>query len=383
LGEDDRELVMEPIELIQGTLEDNPNSSMRFIGRVAMSRTLRTYLINLMSFNYWESKDSSILDEQIVKPVFIVGLNRSGTTYLQNLLASNPKFRTTRFCEMVAPYGESGDLHLNSINHKTYDWTRDPRLDFAQDTLDSQMGSDNKEWLGIHAQVADCPEEDFIILEHIGRSYSIACPYPSEDYRSWLFDDNFKELKRIYPFHKRFLKHLQHQIRGDRWILKMPFHLFTLDSLLDEYPDAKIVWMHRNPLQTMASWSSLVYNARREMIESVDKSSIGPQELVAMRTMINNAINARSRMDDDIFLDVSYEKLVADPLSVARDVHDFMEEAGCDLSHVERFIENDRANTNYKPHRYTLEEFGLDTDMVEDGFADYNAFTKRLKMMKY
>jgi len=382
LGDDDRALVMEPTDIIQAALESDPKSNMCFIGRVAMSRTFRTYLINLMALNHWEKRDSTILEEKIIKPVFIVGLNRSGTTFLQNLLASDPKFRTTRFCEMVAPYGESGDLHLNGLDHKNYNWKCDPRLGFAQDTLDSQMGSDNKQWLGIHAQVADGPEEEFIILEHIGRSYSIACPYPSNEYRSWLFDNNCKELKRVYPFHKRFLQHLQHQIRGDRWILKMPFHLFTLDALLDEYPDAKIVWMHRNPIQTIASWSSLVYNARTQMIDDVDKKSIGYNELVAMRTMIESAINARNHMDQNIFLDISYENLIADPLTVVKRVHNFIEEGDCDVSYVERFIENDRMTTKYKPHKYTLEEFGLTEVMVDENFSEYNNFTDKLGVMK-
>lgn len=99
--------------------------------------------------------------------------------------------------------------------------------------------------MSIHAQTAGSPEEDFMIMEQCGRCYSICTEFDVPSYKEWLFADNYKNMKEAYIFHKRFLMHLQHQRAGKQWLLKMPFHLFTLDALFDTYKDANIIFTHR------------------------------------------------------------------------------------------------------------------------------------------
>eukprot|EP00915_Cephaloidophora_sp_WS-2016_P002257 GHVH01003012.1.p1 GENE.GHVH01003012.1~~GHVH01003012.1.p1 ORF type:complete len:4454 (-),score=762.62 GHVH01003012.1:53-12439(-) len=376
LGED-REMIIEPSEILQTTLDENEDIEPSFTGRVALSRTFRSYMVNMMSMNRWERIRPHILHEKIVAPVFVVGLNRSGTTFMQNLIASDSRFRSTRFCEMVCPYGSDGLLEIEGVDQRDYDWTKDPRVPFAQETLDTQMGSENDEWLGIHAQVAWMPEEDFVIMEHIGRSYSICCPYPSTEYRDWLFEDNFAKMKEAYGFHKRFLQHLQTQIRSEKWVLKMPFHLFALDAVLEQYPDAKIVFMHRDPVNTIASWSSLVHAARSQMMKDVSKKDIGDVELDTMGRMMQEAIKFRSQCDPSIILDVSYESLVEDPAKVVERVFDFLEMDNSRSDGVADYIKQNLEERKVKAgkrHKYTLEEFGLDEDRVREQFKGYYEF---------
>ena len=123
-------------------------------------------------------------------------------------------------------------------------YLQDPRIKFAQEVLDSQLAL-SEEWISIHAQSAELPEEDFVMLEHCGRCYPICTEFNVPSYRKWLYANDFQEMKNAYRFHKRFLQHLQYQRVADRWLLKMPFHLFTLDALFETYPDARIIFMHR------------------------------------------------------------------------------------------------------------------------------------------
>merc|ERR1719342_632506 len=150
--------------------------------------------MNLMAMSEKERLDPSVLQRKISRPIFIVGLNRSGTTFLQNLLSNH--FRSVHYLEMVCPYGDNGKLNISGKKNSEYDWDKDPRLPTAQDVLDAQLGQ-NDQWLGIHNQKASGPEEEFLIMEHIGRSYSFMAMADAPNYREWLYSNDFQELSLL------------------------------------------------------------------------------------------------------------------------------------------------------------------------------------------
>lgn len=367
LEPEDLDMMLEPVVLVQEELK-TPS----FVGRVALQRTARGYLVNLLAMVRQERIQPNILKEKIDAPLFIVGLNRSGTTFLQNMLAADPRLRTTRFCEMVNPYGMNGDVILQNIRQENHNWHEDPRLQAARDILEVQMGTDDS-WLGIHYQSAEGPEEEFPIFEHVGRSYSLLSPVDAPEFREWLCANNCEEMKNGYKWHKRFLQHLQSQVRGEKWILKMPFHLFALDAVFEEYPDAKVIFMHREPAQTIPSWSSLVCTARRTMATECDQLKVGAEELDGMSLMMEQALKFRSeneQLTKDRFLDLKYTDLLANPINIAKQVYDHIgiEWKDYATAYIEK---NKKDRKNLTIHKYTLEDFGLDKKMVNDKFSDY------------
>lgn len=275
LGED-HDYFMNPLRILKDSLLQESNPS--FCGKLAMFRTVRQQLMNLMYMEKMRHQHPEIEQQEIKEPLIIVGLNRTGTTFLQNIMATDISNRSARYCEMIAPYGNNGEYCQKGLSNDPESWKhvsettsavsvittgfsflrrllhrclvpalcfmQDPRIKFAQEVLDSQLAL-SEEWISIHAQSAELPEEDFVILEHCGRCYSICTEFNVPSYRKWLYANDFQEMKNAYKFHKRFLQHLQYQRVADRWLLKMPFHLFTLDALFETYPDARIIFMHR------------------------------------------------------------------------------------------------------------------------------------------
>ncbi|CDI76871.1 Soraphen polyketide synthase A, related, related [Eimeria acervulina] len=372
LGED-HDYFMKPLHILKDSLLQESNPS--FCGKLAMFRTVRQQLMNLMYMEKMRIEHPEIEQQEIKEPLIIVGLNRTGTTFLQNIMATDISNRSARYCEMIAPYGNNGDYCQKGLSNDPESWKHDPRIKFAQEVLDSQLAL-SEEWISIHAQSAELPEEDFVMLEHCGRCYSICTEFNVPSYRKWLYANDFQEMKNAYRFHKRFLQHLQYQRVADRWLLKMPFHLFTLDALFETYPDARIIFMHRDPKDTLASWASLVRCAQQSLLDSVNPTELGKLELEAMSSMINQALDFRASRPDlkDQILDVQYKDLIENPLGTVSKIYSHFKIPLTEQARLRmtEFCQEDKKTRNkLSKHQYTLEDVSLTKAMVEKAFGQY------------
>ncbi|EZG44549.1 putative type I fatty acid synthase [Gregarina niphandrodes] len=382
---DDFGLMLEPVlkpfsdELTESKISIGGGANMSFIGKLSLFRTSKQYLINMLVMTDKEKLYPVIRQQVIRRPLVITGLNRSGTTFLQNLLCQDKKNRGVLYLEQVALYGENGEFDQHGLPDD-YDIRSDPRGRYAQDLLDAQLGMTD-EWMLIHAQDAYKPEEEFLIMEHSGRSYSICVEFAVKSYRNWLLGldqpetDRFKELKVGYDFHHRFLQHLQWQRRGgDRFLLKMPFHLFALDALFDKYPDAQVVMTHRDPVEVMGSWCSLVTHARERTSNNVDPKEIGAVELRDMSTMIDCGIQYRKAHPEraNQFTDVQFHELISNPIETVKKIYEKfqlpLEQTTVDA--MTEFINTDRAQKKQR-HHYTLDNAGLNEEKVRGAFKNY------------
>lgn len=387
----DAEFYLEPItKPLQDAIGDGSQVPFSFIGKLSLYRTSKQYLVNLLAMTEMEKRYPEILEEKIEAPLIIIGLNRSGTTFLQNLLDKDRGNRSILYMEQICPYGANAecvhtrDADGNPDAHKIFnqpidvDLSSDFRAAQAQEVLDTQNGL-TEEWMLIHAQDALKPEEEFLIMEHSGRSYSISVAFGSGDYTEFLFKDDFKEMARAYTFHKRFLQHLQHQRKSERVLLKMPFHLFTLAAMLETYPDAKVVMMHRDPVQVMGSWCSLVTHARARTLFRVDSAEIGRSELQTMSLMMNRAIEYRQSIrgsaTEKQFLDVQFEDLVQNPMAQVETIykHFNLPLTSQSRTAMEAYVAEYDASKrkSNRRHQYSLQDAGLTDADVMKAFANY------------
>ncbi|KFG37318.1 putative type I fatty acid synthase, partial [Toxoplasma gondii GAB2-2007-GAL-DOM2] len=373
MGREGEDFFLHPWRVLQESARRE--CDLLFGGQLAVYRTVRHYFMNVMYLADAQAKCPEIEKQEIQAPLIIVGLNRTGTTFLQNLMSTDPSNRSLRYCEMIAPYGPDGNYRPKGLPNTEESWKKDPRIPFAQEILDSQLGL-SEEWMAIHTQRAELPEEDFVIFEHCGRCYSICTEFSVPSYREWLASDNYKETRKAYSFHKRFLQHLQWQRPAKRWLLKMPFHLFTLEALFETYPDAKIIFMHRDPKETMGSWASLVKHAQQSLMDNVDPSALGREELRAMSTMINRALAFR-RSHPELgprFLDVQYQDLVNNPIGVVKSIYKHF---GIPLTlaaqtGIASFCnENRKHRDKLTKHMYSLKDVDLTDGMVQEAFKEY------------
>lgn len=132
-------------------------------------------------------------------------------------------------------------------------------------------------------------------------------------YQAWL---DGVDMKPVYAFHHDLLRLLDWRCPPERWVLKSSSHLWSLDALLDEYPDARIVQTHRDPLKVLASFTSLVTTLRQCYSGRVDVRRIGEQQAAFLAAGLELAVDfrERGRLPADQVLDLHFADFIADPI---------------------------------------------------------------------
>ncbi|CEL95566.1 unnamed protein product [Vitrella brassicaformis CCMP3155] len=369
-GED---FYLEPARLLAKSA--NQEVKLSFLGELAMFRTSRQMFKNLLFMKEVARLNPEIERQQIRQPLIIVGLDRMGATLLQRLIAQDPAMRAPMYSEMYCPYGEDGSYRPHNVpNDAPWDWDQDPRLAPAQEALDF-VRSMSDDWMRIHAQRADWPDEDYMIFEHCFRSYSMCVEFDTPAYKEWLFKDDCKEMNRGYAFHKRFLQHLQWQRAGNRWLLNMPFQLFALDALFETYPNALVVHVHRSPKDVVASWCSLVGAVRKELIEEVDLDAVGQKELEVIANMVDHSMDFRAKNShlQKQFLDVHYDDLINGPMEMVKKIYRHfkipMNKRARDSMWA--FINENKEHKDKLKRSYALEEVHLTEEQVRTALERY------------
>ena len=214
-----------------------------------------------------------------------------------------------------------------------------------------------------------------MILSMAFRSVQFHTQNDVPGYQDWLLD---ADLSPAYSYHRRFLQHLQSggAQAGRRWLLKAPAHLFGLDALFDAYPDAVVVQTHRRPSEVVGSVSSLSASVRQAFSERLDLESIGNTSVSLWTRAMSDAMNLRAERPElaERFLDVRYVDFMAAPVDT---IGRIMAHVGFDFDTAAR--ERVRAYLAANPqarhgrHRYSLTEFGLDADAVDERFSRYIA----------
>lgn len=320
--------------------------------------------------------------QEIVRPVFIVGINRTGTTYLHRLMARDPRFWTLRAYEYVEPVIADGDYA------RLAGTPDDPRRALTRDMVEAAGVADSFD--GIHEVVIDEPEEDIHILALSFRAWMFTTRYRIPTYERWL---KTSDSRRSYEMHRRVMRHYAYQ-RGQRypgvegqWLFKMPTHLRELESLIRVYPDALFIQTHREPVQFMGSWCSLVERIRSRVSAPRPRDEIGREQLHAMSRLLERATEFRESHPEleERWIDVSYYDLVQDPTAVVADIYDRrgwpLEPEAVDVMEAWLDEQGERRRTE-KRHSYDIADFGLTRDKVDEAFARYLTFVSEKGLRK-
>jgi hypothetical protein len=152
------------------------------------------------------------------------------------------------------------------------------------------------------------PNECIFFMEHDFKALSLESRGKLPNYREWLFST---DLTSAYTYHKRFLQLHQADAPGF-WNLKMPSHILYLDYLLKVYPDARLVWAHRDPLTALGSFCSILTLGAKSFTGTADLEYIGQNCLNQELLHIERGLAALDRYGDDRFTQVHYADLTPD-----------------------------------------------------------------------
>lgn len=311
---------------------------------------------------------------KVTHPVFIVGINRTGTTYLHRLMARDDRFWALRAYEYVEPVLPGGEYAGVA---GTPD---DPRRALAADVFEASGIIDS--FSGIHHIDIDGPEEDMPILRLSFKAWMFATRYYVPEYERWLEASGSRE---AYHHHRRVMQHYTYQRMQShsgaegQWLFKMPTHLMELEALIDAYPDALFIQTHREPVQFMGSWCSLVERIRADVGEPRPPDVLGAEQLRAMSGLLDRAVDFRESHPEleARWIDVSYYDLVQDPMSVVARIY---ERRGWELrpdaeEAMEIWLDEQRERRRTEQrHKYDIAAYGLTRDMIDTAFARYREF---------
>ncbi len=307
----------------------------------------------------WRKQHPEVADAPIERPIFIVGQPRTGTTILFDLLAQDPALRPPLTWEVDNP--------LPVPQPQTYD--TDPRIAQTQATL--EMSEQIVPGLLTHHPMGALVGQECVRIVS-GEFCSMIFPtqYRLPEYYRWLLYD--ADHGPAYRYHRMFLQHLQSGV-GGQWLLKSPAHLWQLDALLAEYPDALIVQTHRDPLNVISSISALIHHLRRM---ASDESSIADcaaqsREQIVVGLEHAMALRDSGALAENQIVDVHFRDFMRDPFETIRTLYGRL---GRELSPLAEQRMRDHLAAHPGDHggnRYRWADTGLNAEAVREQVRAY------------
>lgn len=348
----------EPLSILLESLESE--ASLTALGRIAVRDEFTRYLKNRLYLTDVCKQAPEIAAAPIKKPLFILGLPRTGTSILHELLAQDPTNRVPMTWEVLNIWPPPDRA---SYSH-------DPRIELADKHL-SRIDKILPDFKRMHAMGARLPQECVALMAHDFASLQFHSAYRVPSYQRWL---ERLDVGPVYKSHKRQLQYLQWKCPADHWVLKSPGHLWTFDALLGEYPDALIVQTHRDPVKVLASLVSLVATLRCLSSTRVDVAEIAKDwaERLASGLGKTMAVRDNRRFAPSRVFDMHFHELLRDEIAMIKRIYDHFGRELSDEAEANMrafLVEHTRAQRGR--HEYSFADTGLRVDDERQRFARY------------
>lgn len=338
----------------------NSDGVLSLEGAAITEAEILSLLRNRLEVAHWLAREPSIAEERIDRPIFLMGLPRSGTTFLHHLFDHDRQLRLLRCWETLRPCPPPA-FDPSSVA---------PRLDAARQFL-GQWKTEIVNFDATHLIDAEGPDECSLVLNQIFAQAGFQNYVKVPSFFDWFYE--FADFERIYSYHKSVLQLLQWRDAPRRWVLKYPNHLLAMRAIRQIHPDAIFVVSHRDPVRTLASLCDLTFQYRAPRYAINDRAGIGREMWDFVGKHIDRFLEFRnSGAADHGVVDVDYYRLVNDPVATVGAVYEAVEMEMPDEVRV-KLADWTARNPKGKrgEHAYRLEDYGLDFDQVNARFAAY------------
>lgn len=339
----------------------NDEARLNDVGRLIAEERILLHIVNRLHYVHDREQYPGIADVDVVKPVFIVGLPRTGTTILHDILNQDPANRAPLTWELMFPSPPPEAATGND----------DPRVAACQATIPSGDVQSTM-FKAMHPMGATLSQECVVMMGEAMCTPLFHNQFRVPTYQDWV--DTEADWSAVYEFHRLQLQHLWWRKPGDRWMLKTGAHMWGLEQLLATYPDARIVFTHRDPVKSMTSYASLTALVRSRGSDEVDPIEIAADWTARLKMVLERSMAVRSAREypDAVFYDMHFSDFVADQFTEVEKIYDAldlpMSDAG--VAAMRTFIaDNPKGKDGI--HRYAPEEFGVDPATVRREFAPY------------
>ena len=346
-----------------GRFVDSLNTEARLndAGRYMARERILLHTVNRLRYVEDRKRFPAIADVGIERPVFIVGLPRTGTTILHDILAQDPANRAPLTWELMFPSPPPTTEHAAT----------DPRIAACQALIPA--GDRYSElFKAMHPTGALLSQECVVMMGEAMCTPLFHNQFRVPSYEDWVDDE--ADFAHVYDFHRRQLQHLGWRKPGERWVLKTGAHLWGLEHLLATYPDARIVFTHRDPVKSMTSYASLTTLVRSRGSDDVDPFEIASDWTRRLQAKVEHALTVRAAHEypGAVFYDMYFRDFVADQFAEIAKIYDAL-----DLPMTDTGAAAMRTYIAAHPkgidgiHRYSPEEYGVDPTAVRREFATY------------
>lgn len=349
---------------LQRLVDEWNADSLRQVNRMILRDMATRHASNRLIAQDYRKRHPDYVQEKIDRPIIVVGLPRSGTTHLLNLLASDSRLRS---------------LPLWEVNEPLPNPKEPPR----EDGLDPRWVRTNEQWQMAQANSPLTTAMHPMDPDHFHEDLELMCP----DFASY----NYEWMSRVpgwrdayyaedqtphYRFQKEMLQIMQHaagDTRPKRWVNKCPQHLEQLRVLKEVYPDATVVITYRDPVDAIQSAATMMGYGERMRYERIDTKRLVDYWSDRVDHLLRACVADRDVWPEAQRVDVPFEALMADPMHFVRAVH---AKAGLEttdkaVAEMEHFVET-HPRGKFGQVVYDLEgDFGVSREKLRERFAYY------------
>ena len=319
------------------------------LGRLSAHGLFAQLLRNRLLVVDYLKQHPEAADIEILRPIVICGLPRTGTTHLHNLMSADTNLRSLPYWESVEPVpplAEQGQ-HF-AIDPR---WSRCDAVLSMQDHVVPHMRR-------MHDMYPDHVHEEIQLLAIAGSTMLFDTLAPIPSWRAWY---KATDQTPFYLWTKKVLQVLQHQRGPSRWVLKSPQHLEQFGPLTTAFPDATFVVTHRDPVSITASFCTMINYTARTSQEKVDPPRLARYWAEIIEDFLRAAVDDQHLLPAAQTIDVTFDDFMADDVAMVERVYAL---AGQPFTEATRaamdafMVEHPRGK--WGNVEYHLEDFGLD-----------------------
>jgi hypothetical protein len=375
-----------PIEKL--LLSINDEARLHPIGRF-ITRERFVNLLNIrLRAEYFFNKNPQILEQELYPAWFIIGLQRSGTTKLQRLLAVDPDHRVIPSWEVINPVPVDLKLYDPAYHHlatlpphhlttspphhlSVFPHPHDKRISIARAAITS-LRYISPGFFAVHPIDIMQPEEDILLLDVSFMSTTPEATMHVPAYAQWLETTDQSE---SYAYAVKLLKFLQWIRPAKRWVLKSPHHLEFPDLIEKHFGKVHFLWPHRELTESIPSFLSMVTYNRMIFSDRVREEEVAGHWVRKIGYMLDKAISFRQQPGkDSLFIDMDYKNLIVDSIAELEKIYRLNGGMTPDL--VDRFCRHELEHPHRKHgvHQYSMEDFGLTDEAIGRHTWHYHRF---------
>lgn len=350
---------LEPLRLFVSSLERD--ARLNPVGQYIARERALAHIVNRLSYVNDRKRYPEIARQKIVKPVFIIGLGRTGSTILHDILAQDPANRAPLTWEVTFP----------SPPPETDTFLTDPRIAQCEAGF-PPMDERREKFKAMHPMGAQLSQECVVMMGDAMCTPLFHNQFRVTQYQDWV--DRVGDWAHVYDFHHRQLQHLQSGHAGDRWVLKTGAHMWGLEYLLKTYPDARIVFTHRDPVKSLTSYASLTALVRSMGSDQVDKLEVAADWNPRLKRALEHAIAVRSAMKypQALFYDMKFSDFIRDQFAVVSKIYEaFSLPMTVEAAARMKWFIADNPQGKHGIHRYSPEDYGIEPEIVRREFRPY------------